>query len=680
MVCCINPACENPLNPDILKYCQACGSELIPLLRNRFKITKPLGQGGFGKTYLAEDTDKLFEQCVVKQLVYQIQGPQTNHLFIDLFLHEAEQLQKLGANLQIPSLFAYFEEKGYLYLVQQYIQGQNLLQELAVQGCFSEQKIQALLADLLPVIRELHHNQVIHRDIKPENIMRHHQNSKLILIDFGVSKQLSKSIYSDTGTTVGSFGYAAPEQIESGQSGPTSDLYSLGASCFHLMTDINPWSLWRLQGYGWLGQWRQHLQQPISLQLQKVLDKLLQLEPEDRYQSAIDVLADLVLFPHPNPESQIDWIAFSSQPTQHWLSNPARKKGQEAQSKRVNLPNGKSGQSSRKTSRRQFLTLASFGGVGLSSVMLWEAFKYMSTDPGPSSNLVSNSTADNLPSAPKAAHTSQSVSLQYFDFEVVNLDAQGNITKRTQAEAPFFVEELDRGQTLEMVAIPSGTFLMGSPTNELERDLDEGPQHEVTIGKFFMGKFPITQAQWQAIMKTNPSRFKGSRRPVENVSWNDANEFCQKLSQKTGQNYRLPTEAEWEYACRATTTTPFYFGETITTDLANYDGTPTYGSGPKGKYREQTTNIDIFPPNLFGLYDIHGNIWEWCQDTRHDSYEGAPTDGSAWIDSKNQYRMIRGGSWDYNPRYCRSASRGDISNPDYRFDAIGFRVVCSIST
>jgi formylglycine-generating enzyme required for sulfatase activity len=178
-------------------------------------------------------------------------------------------------------------------------------------------------------------------------------------------------------------------------------------------------------------------------------------------------------------------------------------------------------------------------------------------------------------------------------------------------------------------------------------------------------------------MGNNPANFKGETRPVEQVSWNDAVEFCQKLSQMTGRNYRLPSEAEWEYACRAGTTTPFYFGETITADLVNYNGTSTYASEPKSQYRQQTTPVGSFPPNAFGLYDMHGNVLEWCQDPWHDSYQGAPHNGSVWVDNgnDNQLRLLRGGSWVDVPDYCRSAYRvSDIR--DYRSYAVGFRVVC----
>jgi formylglycine-generating enzyme required for sulfatase activity len=228
---------------------------------------------------------------------------------------------------------------------------------------------------------------------------------------------------------------------------------------------------------------------------------------------------------------------------------------------------------------------------------------------------------------------------------------------------------------------------MGSPESEPERSERESPQHTVTIQPFFMGKFPVTQAQWQAVasfpkvnidLKSDPSGFKGAKRPVEQVSWNDAVEFCTRLSKATGREYRLPSEAEWEYACRAGTATPFHCGETITTDLANYKGDSTYGFGSKGQFRKQTTEVGSFPANAFGLHDMHGNVWEWCQDTWHENYNGAPTDGSAWIDENNQYVMIlRGGCWYYNPSNCRSASRNyDIPGSDY--NNIGFRVVCEL--
>ena len=180
------------------------------------------------------------------------------------------------------------------------------------------------------------------------------------------------------------------------------------------------------------------------------------------------------------------------------------------------------------------------------------------------------------------------------EIEVVTVNNFGEIIQRQPRIAKYFIEDLGNDVTLEMAAIPGGTFMMGSPENEERRYDNESPQHQVTVPSFFMGKYPVTQAQYQTIMGTNPSLFKGSNRPVECVSWDNAVAFCEKLSQITGKTYRLPSEAEWEYACRAGTTTPFHFGETITTALANYRGNYTYGQGPKGVYRKETRELTSF--------------------------------------------------------------------------------------
>ncbi|MFM6121568.1 MAG: formylglycine-generating enzyme family protein, partial [Sphaerospermopsis kisseleviana] len=247
-----------------------------------------------------------------------------------------------------------------------------------------------------------------------------------------------------------------------------------------------------------------------------------------------------------------------------------------------------------------------------------------------------------------------------------------------------FQENLGNGVFLEMIAIPGGTFIMGSPKNEPERRDSESPQHRVNIQPFYMGKFTVTQAQWERVaalpkikqdLNPQPSRFQGKNKPVERVSWLDAQEFCARISKATGKKYSLPSEAQWEYACRAGTTTPFYFGNTITTDLVNYDGNCSYGAAPKGKYRQQTTDVGSFPPNAFGLYDMHGNVWEWCEDDWHENYINAPIDGSAWISLSNN-KLLRGGSWDYDPGYCRSARRSYNDAGFVNIYGFGFRVVC----
>lgn len=295
MICCLNSSCHNPPHADGTEFCSNCGVPLIVL--RHYRPMRVLGSGGFGKTYLAEDVEKFNELCVIKQFAPQIQGAGAIQKATELFEQEARRLQFLGEHPQIPTLLAYFEQDNRLYLVQQFIDGDNLFEELQQHGNFNEQKIWDLLINLLTILQTVHEEKVIHRDIKPPNILRRKLPSKnngdIVLIDFGASKQLSETVITQPGTTIGSFGYAPPEQMQDGQVYPASDLYSVGTTCFHLLTGVTPWELWKQQGYAWVANWRQHLSLPISHKLAMILDKLLQLNHEERYQSAEEVLQDI---------------------------------------------------------------------------------------------------------------------------------------------------------------------------------------------------------------------------------------------------------------------------------------------------------------------------------------------------------------------------------------------------
>jgi len=258
--------------------------------------------------------------------------------------------------------------------------------------------------------------------------------------------------------------------------------------------------------------------------------------------------------------------------------------------------------------------------------------------------------------------------------------------QKEHKQTHYFTEQLADDIALDMILVTGGAFEMGSPEDEPERSDTEVPQHWANVPSFFMGRYPVTQAQWRVVaalptlehdLDPDPSEFKGDTYPIERVSWYDAIEFCERLSTYTKHAYRLPSEAEWEYACRAGTTTPFHFGAVITPKVTNYDGNYSYNNSPKGEYREKTTPVDHFEfANAWGLSDIHGNVYEWCQDHWHGSYEGAPTDGSAWLsEDKDTDRLLRGGSWYSNPRNCRSAYRSG-NYPRVTDYNIGFRVVC----
>lgn len=265
----------------------------------------------------------------------------------------------------------------------------------------------------------------------------------------------------------------------------------------------------------------------------------------------------------------------------------------------------------------------------------------------------------------------------------------GLMSRVEQTLAPqtseYFREQLDENTFIDMIVIPSGDMMMGSNSSEFERDKDEGPLHKIKVSSFYISKFPITQAQWRFVsnlpkisrsLNPNPSFFKGDLLPVERVSWYDAVEYCERLSQHTNKKYRLPTETEWEYACRAGTQTAFYFGDMINPDVANYDGRKTYRNSKTGKYEKKTTPVDSFPPNTFGIYDLHGNVWEWCEDHYASNYNSKPKDGTAYHSTmKNQPRLVRGGSWSLQPSSCRSAKRSSYA-PDSNYNFVGFRIAC----
>lgn len=388
MLCCLNPQCDRPINPVDRDCCQNCGMPLAALLYNRFKIAEPIGKGGFGKTYLAADAHKLNEQCVVKQLVYQSQGNiALQQKVVQLFEQEAKHLQQLGENTQIPTLLAYFEEDSYLYLVQQFIDGEDLGKQLEKEGKFSEEQIRQLLLDLLPVLQFIHDRDTIHRDIKPGNIICRRKDRKPVLIDFGVSKLISQTVVGTSiGTSLGSHGYSPLEQIRDGKAVYASDLFALGVTCFHLMSGIHPFHLWTDNGYGWVTDWRRHMPNPITAHLGDILDKLLQKDVENRYQSATEVLQDLhrqssiaPTIPMATPPASPDFTPTSPQPS---ISNDAK---------------------SPKSRKSLKLKLALVFGVGAVSVAVTIGLKVNEPKVSSSTYPSSASEASPAPTSPPAA-------------------------------------------------------------------------------------------------------------------------------------------------------------------------------------------------------------------------------------------------------------------------------------
>ena len=588
---CINPTCPAPANnsPDT-NFCRSCGAQLF--LMDRYRAQKLLGQGGFGKTFRAVDEYQSHQpSCAIKQFIFSHDNPKIRQTALDLFYEEAKHLEKLGKHAQIPELFAYFDVKGQPYLVQQFIDGRDLQQEVTAEGVFNQHQICELLRSLLPVLDFLHHQSppIIHRDIKPANIIRRQSDRELVLVDFGAAKQATQTMLAKTGTVIGSPEYVSPEQVR-GKPTFASDIYSLGVTCIYLLTQVSPFDLFDLSQDAWV--WRDYLvDNPVDDRLSQILDKMIANALSQRYQSAAAVLAALAVDNRPQILDRVgDYLEIKKQ----------------------------------------------------------------SIEP---------------PQAPVYLDRDRPI-LQPFGFETAKLvnvktlwGTNKIIVKKTPGQAHRFLQDLGSGIKLQMVGIAGGILMMGAPACEEGSSNSQRPQHQVDLPSFYMGKNPVTQAEYAAVVGTNPAYFQGSDRPVETVSWHDAVEFCQKLSQLTDRYYRLPTEAEWEYACRAGTTTAFYYGETISPEVANFRS-------------EETTVVGSFPANAYGLYDMHGNILEWCADKYHGNYIGAPTDGTAWSNDANSTYVLRGGCWYSKPSYCRSAARV-YYQPNYRCSYFGFRVVCA---
>jgi formylglycine-generating enzyme required for sulfatase activity len=543
MSLCLACGAANPLDTN---FCSQCRTKLK--IQDRYRALRIIGQGGFGKTFLAQDEGKPSKpKCVIKQFIYD--DPATLREAQRLFEQEAVRLDDLGKHPQIPELLAHCEQEGRQYLVQEFIDGENLLQELQRSGQFSEAKIKDLLLDLLPVLQFIHAGQVIHRDIKPENIIRRRSDGRLVIVDFGAAKMASQTALQKTGTTIGSAGYAAPEQAF-GKALFASDIYSLGVSCLHLLTDVNPLTMYDpVEGFAW----RDFLvNQKVSNDLGQILDKMTQPSVKQRYQSVAETLQML------QPKASSSVILQPAQPQR----TPA-------------------------------------------------------------------STSSNS-----------------------------------------LVLDCGNGVKLELVKVAAGSFNMGS--NE---DNDEKPIHRVNLREFLIGKYPVTQEQYQAVIGKNPSDFKGNQNPVEKVSWHDAVKFCQKLAQKTREKVRLPTEAEWEYAAKGGNQSEGYkYARSDSLDEVGwYNGNTTFLAIFGGK----TQPVGQKRENELGIYDMSGNVWEWCEDVWHKNYNGAPSDGSAWLTGGEQNRRaLRGGSWFYNGISCRSANRNwNFADNSYNSDGFGFRVV-----
>jgi formylglycine-generating enzyme required for sulfatase activity len=594
--------------------------------------------------------------------------------------------------LQHPHIVEVYEliQEGDLWgMVMEFVDGQELAEYIEEKGALSEAEALRYIRQVGEALVYLHEKKMLHRDIKPHNIMLRESDKKALLIDFGLARGfIDGRTMSMTNSHTPA--YAPIEQYDRhGKFGPYTDIYALAATLYHLITSEAP--LFNAKGRKEAQEKGQSIDgflwdkipETISQGTKEAIVKGMAVLPEARSASMVEFLSLLgVRETKQSPPPPKPAVKVASPPPEPKVVPPpepkvvppptpprverVRQVEPVQPAARVPSPARNPAPEAPKT-RRNFLKWVGFGGGGAILALVL-------------SQLGKNSlpVAD-LPVAQSLSEAGKPPKLSPIQFASVTLDGSGKEVSKPQGKAEIFTESLGNDVNLTMVKIPAGKFLMGSPASEKGRNDNESPQHEVKVPEFYMAQTLVTQAQWQAIMGNNPSAFKpwfqrNDTLPVEEVSWQDAMDFCGKLSQKTGRKYILPSEAQWEYACRSGTTTPFAFGETITPAVVNYNGNVTYGNGPKGEWRYKTTPVGSFPPNLFGLYDMHGNVREWCQDKWHGNYNGAPIDGSAWLDGGSSNYVWRGGSWLSGPNDCRSAFRFKYL-PGSRYDNMGFRVV-----
>ena len=599
----------------------------------RYRLLGVLGVGGFGVTYLGEHIS-LGHRVAIKEYLpneFAVREGVTVHpkssadredfeWGFTRFVDEARTLTRFR-HPNLVRVSDYFEANNTAYIVMDYEDGEPLDVLLERHGTLTEAQLKRVLLPVVDGLRQVHAAGFLHRDIKPSNLFVRRSDETPVLLDFGTARQAlgrkSKSM-----TAIASAGYSPPEQYESqGAQGAWTDIYALSALCYRAITGKAPMEALRRQ----------------SQLLRSQVDPLPRLAEtavpaySQAFLKAVD--GGLRVIETERPQSLDEWLARMEPVEAPDLPKVPKTFTRSKRGKTIGpMPPKPTGRDARR--RTDTSTLPE-----------------TSARPAPQGS----GQGTTVESAPPVA--------QRF---------------RDCAECP------------EMVVVPSGSFMMGSPSHEELRDDDEGPVHQVTIAvPFAVGVYEVTFAEWDACVaaggcggyRPDDEGWGRGRRPVMNVSWEDAQSYVEWLSGRTGHRYRLLSESEWEYAARAGTMGPFHTGSTISTDQANYYGRWSYPGGarnPNGIDRGQTVPVGSFPANGFGLHDMHGNVWEWVQDCWNFSYTGAPNDGSAWESGDCSERVLRGGSWYNEPWFLRSANRSWL-NTGNRFNEIGFRVARTLT-
>lgn len=640
-----------------------------------YTLIKQLGKGAFGVVWLAEKRTAIATSQVAIKIALD-EEPDLNSI-----KQEASLWSQIGGHPNVLPMIEANIYDGQVVIVSEYAPDGSLESWLKMNGGKAptvEQAVNVTLG-ILSGLEHLHSKKVLHRDLKPANILL--QGEAPRLADFGLSRILKTTQQSTNAS--GTPTYMSPEAFD-GKKVIQTDIWAAGVIFYQLLTGNLPFPAKDYAGL--IGAIMLKDPEPLPENLKQftpIITKVLQKNPDERYLSAslmkTDLQNALKNLSQPIAETKIE-VVNPILETKTELIKPYETAKSKVEHEQETFPKTevikpfihhqtKPDIEIPKTLVKPRNNNVKFFAIAVSIVVLI-IVSFLGITKLISNNASNKSTSTSIN---QPATTTDNKS---FEFETVKVDASGKIVERTKKIANQFIEDLGQGIKLEMVEVPSGTFTMGSSSSEAQRDSDEDPQHKVNIESFYLGKYEVTQAQYQAIMGNDPSNFKGDNLPVEQVSWNEAIEFCKKLSARTRKTYRLPSEAEWEYAARAGTTTPFAFGETINTNIVNYDGNYPYGQAAKGEYRQKTIVVgSLGVANAFGLYDLQGNVWEWCQDIYQPNYNGAPTNGKAWEQTTDDnYRVLRGGSWNGSGKDCSSTLR-NFSVSDFLVFDLGFRIV-----
>ncbi|HKV38556.1 MAG TPA: bifunctional serine/threonine-protein kinase/formylglycine-generating enzyme family protein [Blastocatellia bacterium] len=710
------------------------GSELSEQIARDYNIIQLLGKGGMGDVYLAEQLRVGHRRVALKVLNCSCSE---NPDLLKRFENEASSAGRINHRNVVMVYESRVTDDGQVYVAMEYVEGRTLRDLIRLRRTLTPREAVEITKQIAAGLGAAHKIGIVHRDVKPDNIMLAKEDDGRLVVkvlDFGIARLTeagSEGGQTKTGVVMGTPFYMSPEQAL-GNTGDKidarSDIYSLAMVVYQMLTGKVAF-----ESDSWMQVMYKHINEaPLApsrvrpelaslAPIEHVVLKGLEKDREKRQQSITDFARELEVayleLQSRDPAAAVTALYGSPAPDRAGEFNSGQPpavpltKGLEPATIVAPVgqptPAGQGGQTFQITTPsveqpvpveqalpdvpsvpppvvRKFWSIGRAIVVICAILVLAAAVYFIILSPRAilgTHRDRGTATHRGLKGMP-AIHT--------FAFSVFTVDGTGQIASTHRDQARYFTEDLGGGVTMEMVSIPEGKFAMGAPDADKNLYPDETPQHQVSIRPFYIGRTEVTLGQWAAVAKMpkvnreldpDTSTFKSDPKlPVQHVTWLDAEEFCERLSRETGQRYRLPSEAEWEYACRAGTVTPFYFGDTITSELVNYDARYPYGEGPQGVARKEPLPTgNLGSPNEFGLYDMHGNQSEWCLDGWHPNYIGAPTDGSEWKAGADQnFRVIRGGSWADGGVGCRSAARNKYG-PEIKVSFVGFRVAMASS-